>query len=466
MAHPLHIKYIIIWCTITVLALSGCKPQKKDVYDFDQIKASGQLTVITLNSSTSYFIYKDEPMGYDYDLCRDFCDHYGLSLNIKIAKNQTQLLEMLENGEGDLVAYGIPVQNSLKDSIIYCGLGQISHQVLVQSANKGDTLLRDVPDLIGKEVYVRHKTKYHTRLENLNAELGGGILIKDVEGDSITTEDLIAMVADGEIRYTVSDENIAKLNKTYFRNIDVSIPISFEQLSSWVVRKNTPKLANALDEWFSKNGNTPVYKSITKKYFELSKADLDDDISSSLTNPSIPKGHLSPFDDLFKKHAQNSDLDWRLLAAIAYHESNFKTNLSSWAGATGLMGLMPRTAVAMGIRSEDRTNPDLSIKAATKLLSKLEKSYASIHDPHERIKFVLAAYNAGGGHVSDAQALARKYGADPHVWENNVRKYINLKSKPEYYNDPVCKNGYFRSTETLNYVDKVLARWHKYQEQK
>ncbi|NDW10537.1 transglycosylase SLT domain-containing protein [Dysgonomonas sp. 520] len=455
-------KNVTIFLTICFIAFS-CKTPPKDVVkvdDFDRIKESGELNIITLSSSTSYFIYKDEPMGYDYELCKDFCDEHGLTLNVKVAENQTKLLEMLANGEGDLVAYGMAVRNEMKDSVIYCGLEQVSHQVLVQSANRGDTLVKDVPDLIGKEVYVMHNTKYNTRLENLNAELGGGIIIKDVEKDTITTEDLIEMVSKKEIRYTVSDEHIAMLNKTYYRNIDISVPISGDQRSSWVVRKDTPKLAEALDRWFRENGNTPVYKSITKKYFELSKVGPDED--NYLGSVEIPKGHLSPYDSLFQAYAQAADLDWKLLVAIAFHESRFRNDVSSWAGAVGLMGLMPGTAKAMGIDPGERTNPEMNIKAGTKLIVTLDKMFRSIEDPHERMKFVLASYNGGNGHISDARALARKYGANPNVWDGNVEKYIQLKSVPEYYNDPVCKNGYFRGTETIAYVGKVISKWNSY----
>ena len=436
------------------LVLFSCKKkQETSVYDFEQIKEKGELTIITLNSSTSYFIYKEEAMGYDYDLAQDFCDHYGLKLNVKVAENVTKLIEMLNRGDGDLIAFALPVLNELKDSVQFCGLQQITHQVLVQRANRGDTIVKDVTGLIGKDVYVEENTKYHQRLINLDAELGGGINIHKVNEDTITSEDLITKVAMGQIRYTICDEYIAKLNRTYYRNIDIFLQVSFEQRSSWAVRKDTPGLAKALDEWFLENDNTPVYKSITKKYFELSKQQFDGDY---VAVENLPKGAVSIYDELFKKHAAGTKYDWHFLAAICYHESRFQNNLTSWAGAAGIMGLMPKTAASLGLSSEDRMNPDLSIGAAVDLLDRLDKIFRKIQDTNERTKFILAAYNGGNGHVNDAQALAEKYGANPYLWEDNVKKYLELKSNPEYYNDPVCKSGYFRSTETTQYVDNVL----------
>lgn len=447
-------KYYCLYILCGFLVLFSCKKkEEKVVYDFEQIKEKGELTILTLNSSTSYFIYREEPMGYDYDLAQDFCEHHGLKLNVKVVENATRLVEMLNRGEGDLIAYEVPILNELKDSVIYCGMQQISHQVLVQRANKGDTLITDVVELLGKELYVKENTKYYQRLVNLDSELGGGIHIHTVNEDTIVSEDLIAMVANGKINYTVSDEYIAKLNRTYYKNIDVSLPVSFEQRSSWAVRKDTPELAKALDEWFSENDNKPVYQSIIKKYFELSKQVYDGVYE---TPENLPKGAVSVYDDLFKRHAEGTKYDWHLLAAICYHESRFQNNLTSWAGAAGIMGLMPRTAKSLGLESEDRMNPDLSIGAAVELLDRLDRIFRKVDDSQERTKFILAAYNAGNGHVNDAQALARKYGANPYIWEDNVQKYLELKSIPEYYNDSVCVSGYFRGTETIKYVTSVL----------
>lgn len=446
---------LIVFTTLTFISCKNNTLQKQGgVDDFKKILEKDTLTIITLNTSTSYFIYKEEPMGYDYDLIKDFCDDHELELNVKVAENNSRLLEMLINGEGDLIAYQIPVQTELKDEIIYAGLEQISHQVLIQRANKNDTILTDVTQLIGKKVYTLNDTKYHQRLVNLNAELGGGIILETIQKDTITPEDMIEMVSLGEIRYTVCDANIAKLNKTYYRNINISLPISFEQRSSWAVRKDSPQLAKELDEWFAKNDNTPIYKSITKKYYELSKAS---DAEDQYVHPKdLPKGVISPYDELFKKHAKGSNYDWHLIAAISYHESRFQNNLTSWAGASGIMGLMPRTARSLGLSEEDRMNPDLSINAGIDLLDRLDVIYKRIDNKEERLKFILAAYNAGNGHINDARALAKKYGANPNIWEDNVKKYLELKSHPEYYTDSICKNGYFRAGQTTHYVDNVM----------
>jgi membrane-bound lytic murein transglycosylase F len=450
----------IVFILFIASVITACKSKETEevVKDFSQIAEKGELNVLTLSGSMSYFIYKGEPMGYEYELLKNFAEHHNLKLNIQLAENETKLTEMLLNGEGDLIAFHIPVTNEGKEDLLYCGRESINEQVLIQCSNRGDTLLNDVLDLIGKEVWVIHDSKYYHRLTNLNDELGSGITIQIIEKDTISVEDLIGMVSKGQIAYTVSDRDMAQLNKTYFHNINTALKISHPQRSSWAVRKNTPKLADAINQWFDENHNNPKYQAIIKRYFEMSKMPGEEPA------PVIGPNQISIFDEYFKEFAKLLTWDWRLLASIAFQESRFHTDRVSWAGASGLMGLMPKTAEAFGLPEDQLEDPEANVRAASDFLKNLNRSLRAIEDENERIKFVLAAYNAGLGHVYDAQALAEKYGKNPHIWHDNVEEYIKLKSLPEYYNDPVCKLGYCRGTETVNYVRHVIERWYYYQQ--
>lgn len=458
--------YRIISLLLLSVLFIGCNSRQQEekgddsvvFTDLPQLKDSGTITVVTLYSSTSYFQYKMQPMGYEYDLIKNFAKTQGLELEIKVAENTTRMVKMLENGEADVIAYPIPQNNQLKQQAIYCGHEYISSQVLVQRANKGDTLINDVTQLIGKKVYVNPNTKYAQRLKNLNVELGGGIQIEYIQSDSVTVEDLIEKVSLGEIPYTICDDNIARLNKTYHWNINVNLKISFMQRSSWVVRKSSPELAKAIDTWASDNAGKRTFKAAIKRYFELSKLPIYADI------PEIKNGHISPYDALFKKHAKNIEWDWRLLASISYQESHFNPTVVSWAGAEGLMGIMPNTAKALGVTPHELKDPDTGIRTGVDCLRRFRQGFSKITDPMEKIKFTLASYNAGIGHVYDAQHLAEKYGKNPLVWDNNVAEFIRLKNDPAYYNDPVCKHGYLRGSETYNYVEEILQRYAYYKE--
>ena len=421
--------------------------------DLEQIIEDGELVVLTINSYASYFNYREVPMGFQYELAQGFAKSLGVELKVKVLNSEVELVNALLNGEGDLIAYNLAITNDRKKELIYCGKENISHQVLVQ--RNGKELLRDVTQLVGKEVYVM-PGKYEERLDNLNNELGGGIIIKEVSQDSITNEDLIEMVAKGKIDYTVTNNELAKINKTYNPNINISLEISFDQRSAWAVRKNSPKLAEAADKWHRENINSAEFEASARRYFELNKHTPQGSILS------LKDGRISYYDDLFRKYASQINWDWRLLAALVYTESNFNPSAVSWAGARGLMQLMPSTARAFGVPAGMESDPEQSIKGGVRYISDLQKIFSKIEDKKERIMFVLASYNAGIGHVFDAMALADKYGKDKYVWNGNVAVYMLLKNREEYYKDPVCKNGYFRGTETYNFVRDVLARADMY----
>ena len=418
--------------------------------------------MITLNTSTSYFIYRDQPMGYHYEMIRDFCTHHGLVPRVKVAENIPAMLQMLIEKEGDVVAYSIPVTNLLKDSVLYSGLEQVSHQVLVQRARQPDSMLTDVTGLIGKKVVVLAGSRYHDRLMNLDNELGGGIVIHAIDNDTTVVEDLIRMVSMGEIDFTVADDDLARLNQTYFRNLDVHLPVSFDQRSSWMVRRDTPLLADSLDKWFSQTTTEPTFVGVIKRYFEETKGYPYEErfLYSPLLGPDV----ISSYDIYFKQYGEQFKIDWRLLAAVAYQESTFNPEGRSWAGAAGLMGLMPATASSLGLEMEQLIDPSSNIGVGAEYLRELLNIFQGVEPPEERVKMALAAYNGGIGHVLDARALARKHGGDDSIWDGHVEKFIQLKRLEQYYADSVSKSGYFRGDETVRYVQDVIGRWEFYKE--
>ena len=443
--------FLVLFCCVF-----GCKntrpnPVSENAYDLPQIKDSGELVVLTLYSSTSYFIYRGQEMGFQYELSGQFAKSLGLKLRIEVANSVDELIRKLLAG---MIAYNLPVTKEWKDSLIYCGEDIITHQVIVQQGKGKQKPLKDVTELIGKDIYVK-PGKYYDRLVNLNNELGGGIQIHKVTNDSITTEDLITQVAQGKIPYTVADNDLAKLNKTYYPNLNIDLSISFDQRSSWAVRKDCPELA-AATKWHEENMTSPAYTASMKRYFENSKMMPHSPILS------LREGKISHYDDLFKKYSKDIGWDWRMLASLAYTESNFDTTAVSWAGAKGLMQLMPATARTMGVPPGKEQNPEESVKAAVKYIAATDRSLSMIPDKQERLSFILASYNAGLGHIYDAMALAEKYGKNKLVWKDNVENFILLKSNEEYFTDPICKNGYFRGIETYNFVRDILSRYESY----
>lgn len=444
---------------IMLLAFMACRKQQQvpadKGYDLPEIVQSGELVVLTLNSSTSYFNYRGQEMGFQYELAQQFAKSLGLKVQIKVAQSIEEMLEKLNAREADLIVYNVPITKELKDSVLFCGDEVITHQVLVQKNRSREELITDVTQLIGKEIHVK-PGRYYDRLINLDNELGGGMVISTENNDSVSVEDLITLVSLGKIPYTVCDNDVAQLNKTYYSNLNINLQISHDQRSSWVVRKDCPLLAAVADVWHRENQTSPAYEASTKRYFEISKAVPYTAILS------LEDGKISHYDELFRKYSGEINWDWRLIAALAYTESNFDTTVVSWAGAQGLMQLMPATAKAMGVPEGMEQNPEESIKAAIKYIKATSNSLRTIENQNERIHFVLGAYNAGLGHIYDAMALADKYGSDKNLWFDNVEKYILLKSNEEYFNDPVCKHGYFRGIETYNFVRDINSRFETY----
>ena len=175
----------------------------------------------------------------------------------------------------------------------------------------------------------------------------------------------------------------------------------------------------------------------------------------------MARGRISPYDEIIKREAAAKNWDWRLISAIAFQESQFDPAATSWAGASGLMQLMPETANAFGVT--DINDPEENIRAGIRLLSWLDSQLkGDIQDENERLKFVLASYNVGLGHVKDAQRLAGKYGKDPFRWKNNVDEYLLKKSQTSFYTDPVVKWGYARGIEPYEFVNIVLNNYGHY----
>lgn len=442
---------------LSVIGLS-CASRKSDspgLLSDDMFSLPDTLRVGTLYSPTSFFLYQDEKMGYDYNLIEEFVEKKGLVLDLKIAPSISSLIEMLDSDKVDILAYPIPETSDYKAKVISCGPVITTTQVLVQP--RSGHKITDVTQLVGRDIYVEKDSKYHQRISNLNDNLGGGINIHLVDKDTLIAEDLIQMVSDGQLPLTIVDSDIANVNKTYFPGLDISLEVSFPQYSSWAVASSRPWLADSIDTWFQSKEPMERNTQLLKRYFEQSKR-----LPPSIASITFSNGKMSPIDALFRMCGKENDIDWRLLAAQGFVESRYDSTAVSWAGAKGIMQIMPGTARRFGITPQQLLDNRTSISLAAKILKTLDTSFAPhVPDSGERIKFIIAAYNSGMAHILDAMALAKKYGKNPAVWDRNVEAALMMKSNPQYFNDPVCKYGYFRGAETVRYVKDVFGLYQR-----
>ena len=225
---------------------------------------------------------------------------------------------------------------------------------------------------------------------------------------------------------------------------------------AWAVRTDNTGLADSLRSWYKPE----IAESVKREEKVLfSTQSIHRRVYAPMLNTQA--GIISNYDHLFKRYAPIARWDWRLLAAQCYQESCFDPKAYSWAGAKGLMQIMPETAKHLGLAESDVYEPDLNIYAAARYINELNTRFTDIQNPEERKFFILASYNGGFFHIRDAMALAKKNGKNPYKWIH-VAEYVLKLSTPEYYNDPVVKYGYMRGSETANYVSAIYSRWQKY----
>lgn len=436
--------------------------------DWDEIENQGTLTILAENSPASYFIYKGKNMGYEYELLHEFAKDMDIKLQVKMMHNLDSMLVALRNCKGDLIACNLTITPERENELNFTVPHLITHQVLIQKKPKNwrklskkaikDSLITNVEQLKGKEIFVWQNSTYFKKINEINEKLNLNILIIPVEGD-ITSEELIEMVDKGEIKYTITDENVAKINQAYFPDIDISLRISSDEAIAFAGRKTSVKLIDTLNYWLTDKKNQSTIGEVKRKYFKrknlINKAV---EKYSSLTS----KGQLSPYDDIIKKESKRIGWDWRLISSIIYQESKFETWKKSWAGAFGIFQFMPSTAQSYGI------NPNSSAEAQIRAgVTKLGKNYKRWlrdlrNDSTEAIYFTLATFNAGRGHIDDARALAKEYGKNPDKWFGNVNEMMLNLSNPKYYRDKVVKLGYMRGKETYNYVTEIMNRYEEY----
>lgn len=434
--------------------------------DLEAIKERGYITALVDNNSFSYFIYKGKPVGYEYELLKLFAKELKVDLKIKVISGVENGIHKLNTGEGDIIAFPLTVTEERTEYVSFSRPLFNSYQVLVQrkpenwknlrQAEIDKNVIRDSHALIGKEVHVMRSSSFAERMRNLSLEIGGDVIVVE-DSANAESESLIKQVALGNIEYTVADHPIAAVNANYYPNLDVSTILSSPQQIAWSVRKNSPELLKVIDAWLVKIKKEATFMVIYNRYFKSPRTSL---LRVNSDYSSLGGNKISRYDDLIKKGSEKLGWDWRLLAAIIYEESHFISNNQSWAGARGLMQLMPETAKRFGAVNPD--DPKQSIKAGVNYLKHLDKYWAkNISDPDERLKFILASYNAGLTHIIDARELTKKYGKNPVLW-NDVEYYLLKKSDPEYYRDPVSAAGYCKCEEPVNYIKNVLHRFEEY----
>lgn len=447
---------------ITVILCLSCQKIDSESTEFiltepsslEKILAKGTLDISTFYNTTDYYIYQGITRGFHYDLAKDFADYLGVKLRIAEVNNDIDsAIVRLQRDNYDLLAVSMTQTPGREEQLNFSQPFFKTDEVLVQNINNDQ--IKSLSELDGKEIFIQKNAPYKEVLQQIQDSLNIHIYVTEVGNYSY--EDLLHLVETGEIGYTIIDKNIAKASSSSMKNIDYSIDLKNNISVSWATNPNATLLTEEINKWLATIRKNGKLNYLYKRYFDSHQRVPHHKSKYAM----LKKGDISVFDPLLKKESKRLGWDWRLLAAIVYTESNFNPEAESEVGAYGLMQIIPETANNYNVSAY--FSPDSNVYAGVQYLKYLDNFFTEqAVDSTEKVKFILASYNAGAGHVLDAMRLAQKYGKDPHKWDNNVDFYILNKNKPEYYRDALAKNGYCNGTQTYKYVQRVLDTYNNY----
>ena len=411
-----------------------------------KIKDGGVLNVVLLNSASTYFIGSDGPKGFEYDLLNAYSKHLGVKLNITTVNTTKEALEFSKDPQIHIISAALS-KTKEREKIYNFGPSYFEAQEQVVCHKK---LLVDgkfpssVDDLAKLKISVGTDTGYSETIESLKTQ---GFDINATYTSDYSTEELIAQVDSNEIDCTILDANIYVLNQRYFSNIALAFDVSNRVQQAWILTREIPELKEDMYSWlntFTQSGDMTKLKDHYYSYVLFF-----DYYDTAIFSERI-KSRLPQFEKYFQEASLKYQIPFSVLAALSYQESHWDPNAKSNTGVQGLMMLTQKTAEGLGIK--DRTNPKESIFGGTKHLYDMKQAIPQEIAGEDRLKFALAAYNIGLGHILDAQKLAQQIGLNQNSW-TDLKKVLPLLSQKKHHK--TLKHGYARGSEAVKYVDAV-----------
>ena len=421
--------------------------------DLAEIKKRGVLRVLLRNNASSYFIWRGQLMGFEYEMAQAFAKKLKVRLEVYVPKDDENPLEWLSNGRVDLVAGFLQETPDWKNRKVSASLPYhhaFPHIIVPKKAKQ----LSSIFDLHEQTVVLHKNSVYWQALEKMK---NYGININLVEAPiNQEIEEIIQSVADGDYPITIADEHFLDIEVA--NNTAVKSAFTFgDQINhSLAIRSENVNLLKIINNYIKSKKDARLYTRLYDKYF---------------LNPRQIKRHLkhhqrklkgkkilSVYDELVQKYSEKYGFDWRIITAQMFQESRFNPNARSRAGAIGLMQIMPSTGKQLGL--SNIKNPQVNIHAGTKYMKWLYNKFDISLPAVDRMWFTLASYNAGLGHVIDARSLAGKLGLNRDRWFGNVEKAMLLLSKKKY--SKKARFGYVRGREPVGYVRSIQKIYASY----
>ncbi|GAB3531062.1 membrane-bound lytic murein transglycosylase MltF [Photobacterium alginatilyticum] len=429
---------------LSLLLLSGCKwlepPARSDL---EKVRESGVLRVGTLNNQLAYFIGADGPTGLDYELAQRFADKLGVKLEMQPMFTLAGLFPSLERGDVDIIAAGLTMTDDRLESFRAAPAYYYASQIVVYK--KGQWRPRDTEDLSQNKgsLTVVKGSSHEKSLNTLK------VLYPDLKWQAVEetdSDDLLRMVAKGELDYTIADSVDVALSQRIHPDIATALELTEDEPIAWFVNKTTDdSLYALLIEFFGDMQQNGELAKLEEKYF--GHVATFDYVDTRAFLRAIEK-KLPRWESLFKKYAE--EFDWRLIAALSYQESHWNPKAVSPTGVRGMMMLTLPTAKSVGVNN--RLDPEQSIRGGTEYLRKMINRIPDSIAEHEKVWFALASYNVGFGHLMDARRLTKTQGGNPDAW-SDVKQRLPLLRQRKYYTQ--TRYGYARGDEALNYVENI-----------
>ena len=413
--------------------------------EWDAIIDAGRLRMLTINAPATYYLWRGELLGFEYELVRSFAEAHDLELEVIVADDLSGLLEGLADGRGDLIAAGlVPTDSRVEMGLRFTRPYLRIREVFVTAGEP----IADLSALAGRRITVNPHTSYAATLQNLRPEAAFSLELVDR-----STSAILADLAESRLDATLVDSHRAELEATFDPRLSLGLALEPQKGLAWAVRDENEELLRRLDGFVRERYRGYEFNVLRNKYF------VNERRMARQREHRVTGDTLSPYDQIVRPVAESAGFDWRLIVAQMYQESGFDPDRISFAGAEGLLQVLPRTARDLGVDAARLKDPETGIAAGVAYLGWTRQRFPDL-PVGEQILFALGAYNAGHGHVRDGQRLARELGLDGSLWFDNVERAMLKLAEPEYARQSVY--GYVRGREVVRYVREIQDRYRLY----
>ena len=417
----------------------------EETRDWDAIVGSGRIRMLTLNAPATYYLWQGELFGFEYELVQSFAQAHDLELEVIVAGDIGELVEGLTQGRGDMIAAGIvPTDRRVEMGLRFTRPYLRIREVFVTASEP----IADLDGLAGRRITVNPQTSYAATLTDLRERASFDVAYTDR-----STSAILADVARGSLDATLVDSHRAGLETTFDSRLSLGLSLEPEKGLAWAVRDENGELKRRLDTFIGERYRGYEFNVLRNKYFVNQRR------MARHREHRITGDALSPYDHIVRPAAQAAGFDWRLIVAQMYQESGFDPDVTSFAGAEGLLQVLPRTARDLGVDADSLSDPETGIATGVAYLGWTRQRFPDL-PVGEQILFALGAYNAGHGHIRDGRRLARELGLDGSIWFDNVERAMLKLAEPEYAKNSVY--GYVRGDEVVRYVREIQDRYRLY----